>query len=482
MAYLARNLTFYMNKLAGYSKQTIKLRPIGNDTATEDSVVTFRLPSALIDLHSLQLYSNVKMQATNDSTVSANVPKITIGDLNDYIRRLDVSANGVSLNSNLMEYNTAHRILDMVHGSERKNVERSLYSRSYQVVADPSATDTTLAFANATFNDHNRLPSTANSDVTSYGAMYNTEGFLGFLSGSHQRFLPTNLFGDLEIRITLDNKRMCFANGVDRIDSTNTQNPGTEIGAMGTTLKSVDFSDIHLVFETIHFEDDMMNEMLERRLASGESIDIPFVNLTSFTNSLSTNNSTTVFSLATDSLDHMICTQRHTSGDYSMDKKYTNTPSVSLYDPSAMGNVRWRFTANNSDYQWVINDTAIPSFRADPDHIYNLNKQAVSAMGDVSYNPDIRSHYQFRDGRFCWVTSFNHHTDPSDHLQSGLDTKGSNATMQLQTFASDAASRNGGPYGTANAMQPFAPSQLYILALMTSVVKVYAGKVIELVV
>lgn len=474
MAYLARNLTFYMNKLAGYSKQTIKLRPIGNDTATEDSVVTFRLPSALIDLHSLQFYSNVKMQATNGTSVTTDVPKITIGDLNDYIRRLDVSANGVSLNSNLMEYNTAHRILDMVHGSERKNVERSLYSRSYQVVANPNTNDDALAFENAIFNDHNKLPTTA-GEVTSSGAMYNTEGFLGFLSGSHQRFLPTNLFGDLEIRITLDNKRMCFANGVARKEGS------SDRGAMGTSLKSVDFSDIHLVFETIHFEDDMMNEMLERRLASGESIDIPFVNLTSFTNSLSTNNSTTVFSLATDSLDHMICTQRHTSGDYSMDEKYTNTQTVSLYDPSAMGNVRWRFTANNSDYQWVINDTAIPSFRADPDHIYNLNKQAVSAMGDVTYNPDIRSHYQFRDGRFCWVTSFNHHTDPSDHLQSGLDTKGSNATMQLQTFASDAASRNGGPYG-ANAMHAFAPSQLYILALMTSVVKVYAGKVIELVV
>lgn len=477
MSFITRNLTFYMNKLSGYSKQTVKLRPIGNDTAEEDAVVTFRLPSAIIDLHSLNFLANAKITYTTDAanpTDAANVADISFGDLNDYIKRLDVSANGTSLNSNLMEYNTAHRILDMLHSDKAKTRERHMYSSSYRLTPATGLTTRNPRVDNVepvVDENHDITKIDKNASHTTPGRLYSTEGFLGFLSGSHQRFLPSNLFGDLEIRITLDNKRMVHSLNVDATPLTNI-----------TGITKVAFSDIHMVFETIHFETDMFNEMMEERLSSGEPIEIPFTNLASYTNSLSTANSTTVFSLATDSLDHLICTQRRTvlenvDGYKPMDDA---TAGLATWSPGCNGNCRWHFTANNCDYQWIINDTAIPSFRADPDHIYALNKQALNSGGDLHYAPAIDAPQQFREGRFAFVTSFNHHTDELDHLQSGLDTKGSNATMQLQTFDSGALSRNGGGMTAGYRMGKNMASQLYILALMTSTVRVFAGKVIEL--
>jgi hypothetical protein len=216
-----------------YSKNTIKLQPVSQKTPFNPAdIVIFRLPTnAIVDLKTLVLSFDLSVTSTADGNIA--LPKFSQG----LLRRVDVTAGGVQvglgslndygglfslLGSNGLGINksTELAVQEMAFGANSGFQAQS--SQSYGCPASgngfaklvyggsSSAAGTTTSTAMTYFMIPPPTVQTG-ANVTNYYRVAVT-GWLGFLDGSFNRFLDTNLMPDIEIRLTLANANVLIAN------------------------------------------------------------------------------------------------------------------------------------------------------------------------------------------------------------------------------------------------------------------------------
>lgn len=257
--FIPKSLQFYLNRMAAFNKNTIKLQPLNRTSFGPGDQVIFRLPAnAMVDLHSLTMLFKLTTQAGAPPRHSSSL-----------IQRVDVTANGVPLGlSGLADYASLYNIYMNLNAKQDMIQERGVL----ELGADVSGA---------------RSPVT-NLDVA-------ITDWLGFLGGSYNRYLPLSILGTVEVRIQLAQVGVCPRTTAD-------------------TPSTYSIDNAYMLLETLSV-DPVYYQMLDRKLQSGEPIVIPFKNFASFASSGGAGSSQTTFSLATQCLDALWGVPRATSYD-----------------------------------------------------------------------------------------------------------------------------------------------------------------------
>ena len=341
-----RNLDYYLNRLNGYSKNTIRVQPVSKQSFNANETIILRLPTnAIVDLHTLCLSLDAFTWCTASGAgvpgvftpsggsqtqlVSACLPRY----VQSMFRRVDVTAGGVQVGlGSLSDYGGVWNLLALNTLGTDKHNELAKYelagplpdtrdlssfaqSGQEQWTNTPAASSTggNLPIAVPSYTPPGAQPTSGVGTLANFNAQrVQCSNWLGVLGGGFMRFLDTNLLPDVEIRITLNNPNVLT---VDNPLTYTTGTPATS--TISFTNPQYMLQNVYLAMETISFGDDSYRRMLDARLASGDPIIVPFTNWASFETSSGSGarNSNTQFTVATQSLDAVYGTARLTNYD-----------------------------------------------------------------------------------------------------------------------------------------------------------------------
>lgn len=104
-----RNLDYYLNRMSGYSKNTIKIQPQTKETYNPGDTVIFRLPTnSILDLHTLNMKFAGCLVNVSGSTCKATFPRFT----QSFIRRFDITMGGMQVGlGSLHDYRALYALL-----------------------------------------------------------------------------------------------------------------------------------------------------------------------------------------------------------------------------------------------------------------------------------------------------------------------------------------------------------------------------------
>lgn len=245
-----RNLDYYLQRMSGYSKNTIKIQPQSKATYQAGDTIVFRLPTnSIIDLHTLQMRLAASLQsavAAGTSTICA-LPRYS----QSFFRRVDWTMGGMQTGmGSLHDYGYLYQLLAQ---------HKVPISRSEQ---DLKATD----LAGPIQYEAQAIGSGARSAATSF---FNLDGgaktawkpltvssWLGLPAGNFMRFLDTNILPDIELRILL---------------APNAVIPQARNGAI-----SYELTGLSLTCESISFGDGSYRAIVDSRMATGDPLLVPF--------------------------------------------------------------------------------------------------------------------------------------------------------------------------------------------------------------
>ena len=270
------NLTYYCERLQGFSSNIFRLESNSRVTATPNQIVTFDLPSnSIVNLRSFKVFANVQLTGDN----------ARMCPINDFVERVEVSVGGIVLaqGSNYMN------VLQ-----EMKKVLGVGYCDS--VMGHPEYVRATSYVDGTTFTDPN--PETYADSTDPRFCIENLEGFL---STAEPKLLDTSLIPDLRIRLYMAGVEV-LSNpaGIILTDSAGTLTDS--IGANGTANASYTLSNIHAHIECIGLADATYDNMLSSMMSAQGFLEIPYKAYTSFTD---THTGSSRFSVSTASLDRI---------------------------------------------------------------------------------------------------------------------------------------------------------------------------------
>jgi hypothetical protein len=270
MDHIPQNMRMAAAKMSNRNQNRFRLETVSSDTARAGRIITVNLPeNALIDTKSLTMQMKVAASAgTSGATVAfGRLP----ADTSSLISRVEVYVNGVQVMGGASEYGVISRILKIgrCNGEKDRTIDRAL-SHSAITGADENETCTIM--------------------------MTDWKGFLG---ESGCRFLPTDLIGNVQIRIT-------FAGNEVIVPKIATEAVGTVLSnaekRAAAALCKYEVSDIFFTVDTIQV-DEMYHTMLRERLSNEGEIRLMYKEYYSWSVGGHTSNaSNTRFSLSSEIL------------------------------------------------------------------------------------------------------------------------------------------------------------------------------------
>lgn len=365
MSAYPRNLSYFVKRLANYSKNTYRLQTLNTTTATPSQIITVDLPNnALVDLSTLVWYfEGATSSATNSCTFPRNIETL--------IERVEVEINGQLVSPGCANYSHLFQIIsDTTMGEDCKN--RRLILQNAGNVSAPSA----------------------NVSATPFTVC----NWLGFLGSCQPTVIDTNLLGNVRIRITLASANVLVSSA-------------TAVTGASYTLDKMFFS-----VDCISIDDGMYYALHDQFLSKGGVYEIPFNNFYSFSQSVSAGGAGSVkFSLSTQSLNHLWATFAY--GGTATQVVNTNNGSSQYFLRSACG---------ISGYQFNINNQPVPNYRVNRDLAFQLLMNSYNLSQDTlgGVHNNINTLAKWRD---CfWVAScaLDHATASDERFVSGLNTLG----------------------------------------------------------
>lgn len=169
-----RNVEYYLNRMSGYRKNTIKIQPQTKESYNPGDTIIFRLPTnSILDLHTLNLKFAAALANSSGGALNAGWPRFTQA----FIRRLDVTMGGsqVGLGS-LHDYGALYSLLGA------HNISSNRYA------SDLDVTDLGSYCSN--------LPATIAAGATGANGPWTPmtiSSWLGVAGGQFMRFLDTNI-------------------------------------------------------------------------------------------------------------------------------------------------------------------------------------------------------------------------------------------------------------------------------------------------
>jgi len=250
-----KSLQYAVSKLAGYSTSVTKLRANQQSAAKAGDVVSFDLPyNALVDMDSLRVCFNVRNSGAG--TTGLNVIHSEL-----LVRQIFIEAGGQMISASADNLGVLWNIMNDFQAGDKKTV-REIYNGRQTVTAAPAA---------------------GNTAVT---PMF-ISNLLGFCSSVKPSFIDTSLFPGGSIRISI---RLA---------------PNGACGLLGAA--AYELTDLTMLARVADIQDGLYYGILKSRLASG-GIELPFSQVYGFNAGTKAANSTTLFSLSSQSVDLLIGT------------------------------------------------------------------------------------------------------------------------------------------------------------------------------
>ena len=286
MAY-SPSLTYFLDRLQGFSTNIFRLETQNNDTATANKIIRFSLPAnALLNMRSFALHFNAKTNDGNGSRLPAKIDSL--------IERVEVTAGGIQLSQGLNYYNVLRHAKDALLGDKTNSV-----CGHPDIIRTISPVDG-LGYVDG--NDQNpailsgtngeRYPSTHKQ------AQFTIDYWEGFIGTCEPKILDAAILPDLVISIYLaDNNVLTSSAGVD-LEGTG----AADITDTGNQAATYELNNIHATIESIGLADSIYDNMVSAMIAQKGFIEIPFKQYFSFNN---THSGTTRFTVASQSLDRV---------------------------------------------------------------------------------------------------------------------------------------------------------------------------------
>ena len=278
------NLSYFLDRLSGFSTNIFRLETNGADTATANKIVRFSLPSnALLNMRSFALHFNATTNNGNGARLPAKIDTL--------IERVEVTAGGIQLSQGLNMYNVLRHAKDALTGSKTNSV-----CGHPEIVRTKSYVDGSTIGAGT---DGESYPSTNKQ------AQFIIDHWEGFIGTCEPKILDAAILPDLVISIYLADNNVLSSSGDEDID--------VSFNVDGAGAATYTLNNIHATIESIGLADAVYDNMVSSMIAQKGYVEVPFKQYISFNN---THTGSTRFSVATQSLDRIWVAFRDTGYAY----------------------------------------------------------------------------------------------------------------------------------------------------------------------
>lgn len=376
LPYVPKNLMFLTSKMDQYHRNRFRLETVSSQTASPGSVVTVNLPeSALIDMKSFRWHFKFNGISNTDATPLTVFSKMP-ADAQSLISRVEVYVNGVQVMS-CNEYNSIYRLLKIQRGNPEKDQSIDRLLQNGHINTDNS------------------------SDVKDVMVV----DWLGFLGETSTRFLPTDLLGQIQVRLTLAGNEVL----VPKQDGVDVGAAFTGTGATVAQGISYNLSDMFFTIDSITV--DPAYNMLMRDALQNKDLELNYKEYYNTTSDHGTNGAFVArFSVASQSVDKIYATIRNTNYQDVGAQAY-ELPSAAMGDRYVANYFRFRnFRDPTKKFEWQfsLNNVKHPQYYA----------TQLEAAADISYANDkvgqstsgtlVNSIEGFEDGKFVTPLRLNH--------------------------------------------------------------------------
>ena len=445
------SLTYFLDRLQGFSTNIFRLETQNNDTATANKILRFSLPSnALLNMRSFALHFSATTAGTD---AGARLPR----KIDTLIERVEVTAGGVQLSQGLNYYNVLRHAKDALLGSKTSSV-----CGHPEIIRDEYYVDATGAITGT----GNEVYASTNKQ-----AQFTIDQWEGFIGTCEPKIIDAAILPDIVISIYLaDNTVLTSSLGVG-LDGAGS----TDITDNGNGAATYELNNIHATIESIGLADAVYDNMVSAMIAQKGFLEIPFKQYVGFNN---THSGSTRFSVATQSLDRIWFAFRNTnygtqaapntvvghivhgstqgtinSGQFGTSKEKYIGPYYEFVEPTPS-------TGTKITYQLQLNGAYYPQFPMTAEEMYSIAKN--STLGQ--YQEHEMTLEQYKGHFFVGCARLNMPESEFSRTLSGLDTR----SISLQ--------------GYLNTNNQDGNSNLVIFCEMTSTLRVGAGRMLEVVV
>jgi hypothetical protein len=275
--YVPDSLKFYVNRLS-FSKNRVRLQALSSQIANPNGQIIVRLPSnTMLNMASLTMTGSVRA-SINGAQAGEGIALPTNLDYS-FIESLSVISNGGIISQPFLNYKLIATTLNDVYGGDEKISNRAGLQGSL-----PSL-----------LYDYAAISAIAGGAASAY-VPFSINSWISPLQSMSPSYINTNLLGDLELRITLsDTSVLCSGAVADGTEVPNLQNRCT-----------YDMKDINFYIETASIQSNILDQLIENKLRSGEPINIPFENVFSFQQTNSGASFNQRFSVSSQSINKII--------------------------------------------------------------------------------------------------------------------------------------------------------------------------------
>lgn len=470
MTALPANLMFGASVLSSYNRNRFRLETTSADTAREGRIVTINLPeNALLDMKSFRFFFDCA--AGSAGTGNDKVYGLLPANASSLISRVEVYINGVQVQQGTSEYNTIYNMLNLGRNSQDSVRTKSRLLNHSAIYTGAGSTLSTLL---TTLGADNGETSTLCVD-----------NWLGFLNETSTRFLPTDLLGQIQVRLTFAPNSVLSA--VAALGASNS----AILSATQTTAAAslaYNISNMYFTIDSI-VVGDTYNQLLRNKLmGAGSFLPLNYKEYYTFSQEgIASTSYTNRFSLSAGSIDKLYAVQRGSKGNWKYDvigPATCNVPAAAdgVSSLEHIGDVLTGkyftfvsgkggasdMTDGNFRYQWSINNVQHPQYlarasEAMADLAYTNEKVGFNANGIIPASPSA-----FCRAMAVFSLQLNH-PELGLSVQSGYNSRGINSTMSLSIQGLSSSEARGGVTADSNV-------QSLICVETTSQLRISAGK------
>lgn len=451
---LPSNLSFFMSRLQGVSTSHFKVNPQTTSSVGPNNLIRFELPSnTLLNFRSIRLLFNA-----NCTGAGISLPN----DISSLIERVSVYIGGVLVANGFNGYNT------LVHG------KAALQGYKCGALAHPEMVRKVNYHSGITTVLADGDPEAqADSDGLYYYCIDNFEGFLGSIEPS---IMDTGLVSTIVIEIALADATVCSVSKTRElpalIPATQTDGSGGfDFIGDNSTAPTYAITNMTMQVEVLSLATNVIDTIVEQRVAQVGYLSIPFKNYFSFSN---THTNTTRFNVNSASWDRLWVVYRNKnyatkhapvrikgyktvgafvgpgSGNSNAITTFTRDIGVPEYDFGGVLNNNcekykpfyFNFTelkgvdtsgnvvpATRTTYQLQINSANVPSYPLTAPEVYAMS---MNSLDYYDKNHKISLH-QYKMNYFVQCFRFCLPDSDYSRLASGLDCRGVSSSCSLNT-------------------------------------------------
>ena len=351
-------LTYFLDKLNGFSTNIFRLEPQGSNSANPNSIIRVSLPTnAILNMRSFAFHFGATTTGSG-----ARLP----AKIDTLIDRVEVTCGSVQLSSGANYYNVLRHAKDALMGTKTDVVlghDAIVRTKSY--VDDSSITGT----------DAETYPVTK-----AHFCIDHWEGFLGSCSPA---LMDVANLPDVVISIYLAGNEVLTSSAGVALDGTG----ALDITDVGFANAAYSLNNIHFTIEAVGLSDGIFDNMVQGMIAQKGFLEVPFKQYVAFED---TTKGAMRFSVSTQSLDRIWAVHREDDTTTQLVKKvegYADNGGASSYDTHGVFDcnkeryvgVFYNFPepSATATYQFQLNGAYYPQAKTSFEGMYQISRNSI---------------------------------------------------------------------------------------------------------